>query len=78
VQLSTAIVFGLSFATLLTLCVTPASLILRADLTARKAKRAAAKAQAKGGPDDATGPSGDQGATDGTPPGSGKLPEAAE
>ena len=47
-QLSTAIVFGLSFATLLTLVVTPSALMLRANVQAwrrrRKDRRAAAKA----------------------------------
>jgi multidrug efflux pump len=41
VQLSTAIVYGLTFATVLTLIVTPSALMLRANLGAwRAAKRA--------------------------------------
>ena len=49
-QLSTAIVFGLTFATLLTLVVTPSALMLRENLSAwrsaRRAKRAAKTADA--------------------------------
>lgn len=48
VQLSTAIVFGLAFATLLTLVVTPSALMLRANL-ANFAKRRREKKAAKGG-----------------------------
>ncbi|MBT4939924.1 MAG: hypothetical protein HON14_12390, partial [Rhodospirillaceae bacterium] len=38
-QLSTAIVFGLGFATILTLFVTPASLMIRANVQAWKGRR---------------------------------------
>jgi multidrug efflux pump len=53
VHLSTAIVFGLGFATLLTLIVTPASLMAIANLAAwrdrRRARRAARRAEKQGG-----------------------------
>ena len=68
-QLSSAIVFGLSFATLLTLLVTPCALMWRANLGAwrdrRRAKRAARKAAKEASK---------------TPPigGPGPLPEPAE
>jgi multidrug efflux pump len=42
-QLSTAIVFGLTFATLLTLVVTPSALMLRENLSAFRARRRKAK-----------------------------------
>ncbi|WP_372423808.1 efflux RND transporter permease subunit [Salinarimonas chemoclinalis] len=45
VQLSTAIVFGLSFATMLTLVVTPAMLMALADLSAWNARRRARRAE---------------------------------
>lgn len=45
VQLSTAIVFGLSFATMLTLIVTPAMLMALADLAAWNARRKARRAE---------------------------------
>jgi multidrug efflux pump len=41
VQLSTAIVFGLAFATVLTLIVTPSALMVRANWQARRARKAA-------------------------------------
>jgi multidrug efflux pump len=40
-QISTAIAFGLAFATVLTLIVTPSALMVRANLAAWKAKRLA-------------------------------------
>jgi len=43
VQLSTAIVAGLSFATILTLIITPSALMLRENIVARRAKRIAPK-----------------------------------
>src|SRR3546814_20516356 len=51
-QLSSAIVFGLTFATLLTLVVTPAALMLRAHVAAfragrREARRRAARSEAR-------------------------------
>jgi multidrug efflux pump len=48
-QLSTAIAFGLAFATVLTLVVTPSALMLRANLAAWRERRCARK-QPKGGP----------------------------
>ena len=51
-QLSTAIVFGLSFATVLTLVVTPSALMLRANLGAWRSKRSAGSGK------DETSPSG--------------------
>jgi len=59
VQLSTAVVFGLSFATLLTLVVTPSLLALGArtsDTLARRRERREAKRQAKASPPVAPGP----------------------
>ncbi|MEQ8601817.1 MAG: efflux RND transporter permease subunit [Marivibrio sp.] len=47
VQLSTAIVFGLAFATVLTLIVTPSALMLRANLQARRARKASGDAPAQ-------------------------------
>jgi multidrug efflux pump len=43
-QLSAAIVFGLGFATVLTLIVTPSALMARANVQAWKARRREAKA----------------------------------
>jgi multidrug efflux pump len=49
-QLSTAIVFGLTFATILTLIVTPCALMLRANLAAWRDRR-----RHRGSPPTATG-----------------------
>ncbi len=49
-QLSTAIVFGLGFATLLTLLVTPASLMVRANVQAWRHRRKEARGMAKNNP----------------------------
>ncbi|MFQ5775241.1 MAG: efflux RND transporter permease subunit [Kiloniellaceae bacterium] len=51
-QLSTAIVFGLSFATVLTLIVTPSALMLRANLANWRARRRRPKAERGLGPDE--------------------------
>jgi len=50
VQLSTAIVFGLAFATVLTLIVTPSALMLRANWQDRRAAKAAKKEAAQSAP----------------------------
>ena len=42
-QLSTSIVFGLSFATILTLIITPSALMLRENFAARRAEKTAEK-----------------------------------
>ncbi len=46
-QISTAIAFGLAFATVLTLIVTPSALMVRANLASWKAKRRARKSIAQ-------------------------------
>jgi multidrug efflux pump len=48
-QLSTAIAFGLGFATILTLFVTPASLMIRANVQGWRARRQQAKLSSSAG-----------------------------